>query len=223
MDESQKVIDRLKEEYGEVFSVFMGGKDIIFRPLSVREYSKSLDVALRESSADAEEYVINQAVEYPPDFDLDNYMIGEVSALADNILEQSGFSTYESCVAKLNVAREKASEVVSFMIAMILASEQGYQAEELRSMTFAQIAEKAAMAERIFEIKQQLAMGGEVTLEIRDPSDTEEVMPQKTAKLSPEEWEAIKNGEFVNPEKASTIGAASVADPVARKLHEALQ
>lgn len=214
-------IKEIKSQYSEVYLTDLDDQEVVFKALSVSEYNKSLDVAYRESSADAEEYVIDLAVIFPSDLDLDKFMIGEISALSDEILEQSGFSDYEKCISKIDTAREKSGEVVSFMIAMIIASEQGYSMEQLRDMTFAQVADKAAMAERIFEIKQQMIQGGEIVLEVRDPSQK----PEDNAKaptLTPEEFEAIKRGEYVNPEKTSTIGTATTEDPIARKLREAL-
>lgn len=220
MDDRQALIQAAKDTWGEVYLTFLHTEEVIFRPLTVDEYSKSLDVAMRESSADAEEYVIEIAVVWPETFNFDRYNIGEITALSDEILEQSGFSDYEVCVNKIDTAREKASEVVSFMIAMIIASEQGYDAHNLRHMTFSQIAEKAAMAERIFEIKQHLADGGEVKLEVRNPNP--EAEEPRGPNVSDEEWAAIQRGEFKDPDKASTIGAAAVDDPIARKLQQAL-
>ena len=220
---SEDKIRELKEKHSEIYLTSLRkGVDVVFKALTVNEYGNALDVALKESSADAEEFVIQTAVLFPEELDLDDYSIGEITALSDEILEQSGFSDYEVCISKIDAARDKASEVVSFMIAMIIASEQGYTDGQLRDMTFSAVAEKAAMAEKIFEIKQQMANGAEIILDVKNPNEAAEEAKPKPA-FTPEEFEAIRRGEYVNPERASTIGAATTEDPIARKLQQALR
>lgn len=90
------------------------------------------------------------------------------------------------------------------MKAFVLATISTYSPEDLEQMTFSQLAEKVAMAEKIIEIKQGIN-GLESTnlkLELIDPEEEEEK----------EKLRAARHNMSKMP------GAAEYDDPIARKL-----
>jgi hypothetical protein len=100
--------------------------------------------------------------------------------------------------------REEANQVKNLMKAFVLATISTYSPEDLEEMTFSQLSEKVALAEKIIEIKQ--GMNG---LESND---------LRLQLIDPEE-EAQKAKEFSDKyDKAKPTGAAGVEDPIAQKL-----
>lgn len=196
----------VKKRYGSVFQTSVKKQEILFRELTFAEYDQIAQHQFDESfsSADAEELIIKYAVVYPENFDYNQYPPGLISSLAEEILEESGFSSAKKAKNVLDQKRTKASEVRSLMKAFVLATIVTYTPEDLDNMTFSKLAENVALAEKIIEIKQNIN-GIEpinVTLQIIDPE--EEVQKQK---------------DFENRfNKTRKDGEAKYEDPIAQKL-----
>jgi len=88
-------IFELKYKYGNLYYITVKNVDLYFRELTFKEYEKIL--YLQESSdysyADIEDIVLQQAIVYPIDFDLNNIPPGVVSSLAEEVIDISGFSS----------------------------------------------------------------------------------------------------------------------------------
>jgi len=96
-----------------------------------------------------------------------------VSALAEEILSESGFADPSKAKAVLDQKRADASQVRSLMKAFVLATITSYTAEDLDNLTYPKLAEKVALSEKIIEIKQAI-LGIEstnVSLKLIDPQE----------------------------------------------------
>lgn len=196
----------IKKRYGSVFQTSIKKDQILFRELTFAEYDQIAQHQADKtfSSADAEELIITFAVVYPEDFNYNKYPPGLVAALAEEILEESGFSSAKKAKRILDQQRQKASEVRSLMKAFVLATIVTYRPEDLDNMTFSKLAESVAMAEKIIEIKQNIngIEPTNVTLQLIDPE--EEIQKQK---------------DFQNRfNTARKDGEAKYEDPIAQKL-----
>jgi len=200
------VIFELKYKYGNLYSITVKGIDLYFRELTFKEYEKVL--YLQESNnfsyADIEDIVIQQAIVYPEDFDLNKIPPGIVSSLAEEVIDISGFSSAKMARYVLMSKREQANEVKNLMKAFVLATISSYSPDDLEDMTFSQLAEKVALSEKIIEIQQGIngIEATNITLELIDPEE-----------------EAKKYQEMIEKhDKAKPAGAAGLDDPIANKL-----
>lgn len=196
----------IKNKYGSVFQTSIRKQEVVFRELTFAEYDKIAEYqkSFDHSSADVEELIIKFAVVYPENLDLDSYPPGIVSSLAEEILEESGFSSAKRAKAILEKMRRQAAEVRNLMKAFVLATMPKYSPEDLDNMTFSKLAENVALAEKIIEIQQGIngIAPTDLSLQLIDPE--EEVQKEK---------------DFANRFNASRKeGEAKFEDPIARKL-----
>ena len=189
-------LHELKKKHGSVFEVTVKNVDVVFRELTFNEYDKIIEYQASEdfSSVDTEDLIIERAVVYPEDFDINRIPPGMVTSLAKKIIDFSGFYTARVAKQILEEKRQQANEVRSLMKAFIIATITSYTPEDLDNMTFSQIAELVALSEKIIEIQQGIN-GVQVTdmkLELIDPEE-EEMKERQTAarhNLSKKEGEA---------------------------------
>jgi len=199
-------LHEVKNKYGSVFQTSIRKQEVIFRELTFSEYDKIAEYerSVDHSSADVEELIIKFAVIHPENIDVDSYPPGIVSRLAEEILEESGFSSARRAKAILQEKRNKASEVRSLMKAFVLATMPKFSPEDLDNMTFTKLAENVAIAEKIIEIQQGIngIPPTDLSLQLIDPE--EEIEKQK---------------DFANRFNSSRKdGEAKFEDPIARKL-----
>jgi hypothetical protein len=196
----------IKNQYGSVFQTSLKKQEILFRELTFAEFDQIAQhqTAGDYSSADVEELIIKYAVVYPDNLDVNKYPPGMVSALAEEILEESGFSSAKRAKSILNAKRERASEVRSLMKAFVLATINAYSPEDLDNMTFSKLAENVALAEKIIEIKQNIngMEPNNVTLQLIDPEEEEEQEKDFAQRFN----------------KSRKDGEAVYEDPIAKKL-----
>lgn len=196
----------VKKQYGSVFQTSLKKQQVLFRELTFAEFDQIAQhqVSGDFSSADVEELIIKFSVVYPENLDINNYPPGLISSLAEEILEESGFSSARRAKSILEAKREKSSEVRSLMKAFVLATIPSYSPEDLDNMTFSKLAENVALAEKIIEIKQNIngMQPTDVTLQLIDPEE-----------------ELEKEKDFANRFNTSRKeGEAKYEDPIARKL-----
>jgi hypothetical protein len=196
----------LKEKYGNIYSVDIKGSTLVFRELTFQEYSKIMYLRGIEdySSADVEDYILSYSVVYPEDFDLNKIPPGNVSALAENVLDISGITSVKLAIRIMNEKRAEINEVKNLMKAFVLATITSYTPEQLEAMTFSELAEKVALSEKIIEIQQAIhnIPSNNISLQLIDPEEEEEKEKQKAAKHN----------------LAKMPGAATYGDPIAQKL-----
>ncbi len=191
-----ELIAQWKAEYGEIFSI--GG--YIFRALRIGEYN---EIARHRdwTSTDAEDFVVKTGILYPEFTEVESQKAGLISSLAEEVLNLSGYGEVDFARKMMDEARSHAEEVVSLMKTFIIAGMPSYTDESLDNYTFAELADKVAMAEKIIEVRQ-----GQSTLQLIDPAEEAAKQKEELAK----EMSARKNGQ------------ASSIDPIAQKLKNAL-
>jgi hypothetical protein len=199
-------LHEIRNKYGSVFQTSIKNQEIIFRELTFAEYDKINEYqnSKKHSSADIEEMAIKFAVVYPENFDFDNYPAGVISSLAEEILEESGFSSARRAKYILESMRQKSGEVRNLMKAFVLATMPRYSVEDLDNMTFTKLAENVALAEKIIEIQQGIngIPATDLSLQLIDPEE-----------------EKQKENDFANRFNSSrTEGEAKFEDPIAKKL-----
>lgn len=200
----QSLINQWKNEYGEIFSLSTKGGDFVVRPLVLSEYEYMMDS--EASSAEIEEALVQAALLYPTDINVDQMSAGIFTKLAEAVLSLSGFMDHHHAVRILAEQREKTQSVYGLMKAMIITTMPMYTEEDLDGMTFRQLAAKVALAERIIEVHQAIGGGGPVTLELVDPEEE-----AKQAELEKHKHAATKKQ-----------GQAGYEDPIAQKLRMAM-
>lgn len=200
------IVFRLKEKYGNIYSVNIRGVEVVFRELTFQEYKKIL--YLRElndfSSADIEDVIISYSIVYPEDFDWNNIPAGNISTLAEDVLDISGITSAKLAKSILEQKRLEANEVKNLMKAFVLATITSYTPEQLEAMTFSELAEKVALSEKIIEIQQAInnIPANNMTLQLIDPEEELEKEKQTAARHN----------------LSKKAGEASYEDPVAQKL-----
>jgi hypothetical protein len=201
-----QLIFELKNKYGNIYSVKIKDIILIFRELTFKEHSKILSYRdLNDfSSADLEDLILEYTIVFPENYDTLKIPPGNVTSLANEILDISGFSSAKIAKQTLDNKRFNANEVKNLMKAFVLATINTYSPEQLDECTFSQLAEKVALAEKIIEIKQGIN-GIEPTnlrLQLIDPEEEEEKEKARAAKHN----------------LSKPTGAATYDDPIARKL-----
>ncbi len=156
------------------------------------------------SSTDTEDEILKASVVYPENFDVDSLPPGVISSLADQIIDFSGFSSAKIAKRTLDEKRIQASQVRGLMKAFVLATIHTDSPESLDLLTYSQLAERVALAEKIIEIQQAIAgmESTNVILALIDPEEEKE-----KEKLSASRHNASK-----------VQGAATYEDPIAQKL-----
>lgn len=124
--------------------------------------------------------------------------------MAEQVIDFSGFASAKKAKRVLDEKRIKASQVRGLMKAFVLATIHTDSPEFLDSLTYSQLAERVALAEKIIEVKQ--AINGmestDVTLSLIDPEEEREKEAVSAARHNASKVE----------------GAATYNDPIAQKL-----
>lgn len=201
-----QLIFELKNKYGNIYSVKIKDTILVFRELTFKEHSKILSYRDSNdfSSADLEDLILEYTIVYPEKYDTLKIPPGNVTSLANEILDISGFSSAKIAKQTLDNKRLHANEVKNLMKAFVLATISTYSPEELDECTFSQLAERVALAEKIVEIKQGIN-GIEPTnlkLQLIDPEEEEQKEKEKAARYN----------------SSKPVGTATYDDPIARKL-----
>lgn len=195
----------LKNKYGSIFQTNLRKEPVVFRELTFAEFDKIAEYeSSGESKTEIEDLIIRSAVIYPENMDLDSYPAGLISSLADEILDESGFSSPARAKRILDEKRQIAAEVRSLMKAFVLSTITTYSPEDLDNLTYSKLAERVALSEKIIEIKQSI-LGIEPTnviLQLIDPEEEERKLKDKAQRYN----QSRKDGE------------ASYEDPIAHKL-----
>lgn len=213
---SKSIVAELKKQHGsDIFSVHIGKKDYAFRPLTYGEYKEYTQLGL--SAADLEEIIVNAAVVYPENIDLDIMLPGNVSALSDEILEYSCFTSLEKTEEKLEASRMAAMHGIEMMKAFIISAMPTYRPEDLDCLTIQKLTVLLATSELILEIKSGIARGEDLKLSLVDPAK-EEVKPKSTHNFTLEDLDKANR----NLDGSTRVGTASTNDPIALKLKQAL-
>lgn len=204
--EDSNLIFSFKEKYGNVYSADIKGVEVVFRELTFYEYKKILYLKdlYDYSSADIEDYILQYSIVYPENFDINKIPPGNVSALAEKVLDISGITSVKLAKRILEEKRIEANEVKNLMKAFVLATISSYNPEDLEAMTFSELAEKVALSEKIIEIQQ--AINGiepnNVSLQLIDPDEQEEDKKRSAARHN----------------LSKMPGEAVYDDPIAQKL-----
>lgn len=194
-----------KAKYGRVFSVEYRKKDYVFRSLTFAEIDHLDNIASSWSSAQAEDHIVQIALLWPEDFDVDKLpasMTGLVTTLAEEINERSGQGTVYPIIQALNEAREERQSFRGIMETFVITTQPKYTVEDLAQMTIYELLDRVALAEEIIYLTQT----------------TQGIPVEHRTRLiikSPEEIEAE------NSERISDGGNATRADPIAQRLMQA--
>lgn len=200
------VLLELKKKYGPLYSFNVKGTILLFRELTFKEFDEIAEITKAEglSSADAEDEILKVTIVYPENYNLNTIPAGAFSTISQEILDASGFSSAKTAKRVLEEKRQNAAEVRSLMKAFVLATMNTYGPEDLDNMTFSQLAERVALAEKIIEV-QQSVYGIEPTqikLDLIDPEEEEMKERERAARHNASRKE----------------GEARYEDPVAKKL-----
>lgn len=201
-----EVLIELKQKYGPLFATSIKGIDLLFRELTFKEFDNIVKIqdGSNFSSADAEDKILETTLVYPDLNILNRIPAGAVSSLAQEILDASGFSSARTAKRILEEKRQSAGEVRTLMKAFVLATIHSYSPSDLDNMTFSELAENVALAEKIIEVTQ--------TMNGLQPSD------MRLDLIDPEEEAEKEKIKAVNYNASRKQGEAAYEDPVARKL-----
>lgn len=219
---NENTIRELKSQYGdEIYSVTVGKQECVFRALTSAEYKAFSKMGL--SSADLEDIIVMNAVVYPHPFNFNKIKPGEVSALADDILNLSGFASIDQALLNLEEARAEASGAIEMMKAFILATMPTYSYEELDGYTLKYLSKLVAMAEVILEIQSGVARGEDlkITLGVPEEQTQQEPKQNKTFDFTIDDIERANRS--MAKDSAFKDFDAPPTDPIAQKLWQALQ
>lgn len=201
-----ELVFNFKKKYGNIYSVQIKNYTLIFRELTFKEYNQVLYYKELEdsSSADMEDQILTFSIIYPENFDIYKIPPGNVSSLAQDILDLSGFTSAKLAKNILEEKRYEATEVKNLMKAFVLATMAYYSPDQLDDMTFTELAEKVALAEKIIEIKQGIngISPTELKLQLIDPEEELERERERAARHNLSKKE----------------GEAAYEDPIAQKL-----
>lgn len=202
------VLFRLKSKYGSIFQTTLKKEIIVFRELTFSEFDRISEYENSgESAAEIEDLIIKSAVIYPENMVLDNYPAGIISALSEEILQESGFASAARAKKVLDQKRQQAGEVRNLMKAFVLSTIASYSPEDLDNMTYSKLAEKVALSEKIIEIKQNTLgiQPTNVSLQLIDPEEEKKKVQDHAQRFN----QSRKEGE------------AKFEDPIAQKLWRA--
>ena len=201
-------IEEWKRLYDGVFSVSLRNVDYIFRAVTFSEYN-ALMRSEDESSAETEEDIVSAVLLEPRTIDA-KVPAGAITAIAEEVLNVSGYGDPKRAKRVLEQKRQEVSQVQGLMKAFVLATMPAYKEEELDDLNYSQLAAKVALAEQIIEVRQAMfpMASGEsrVRLDLIDPEEEDDKAQQEAQKRA-----AQKKG-----------GQAGLNDPIAQKLHQAL-
>ena len=201
-----EVLLELKQQYGPLYAVNVKGTDLLFRELTFAEFDKISTIGQAQgfSSADAEDEILKTTIVYPEGFDIYRIPAGMVSAVAQEVIDASGFQSARVAKRILESKREAAGEVRNLMKAFVLSTITTYSPEDLDNLTYSKLAERVALSEKIIEIKQNILgiAPTNVILQLIDPQEEEFKLKDKAERYN----------------KSKKEGEAKYEDPIAQKL-----
>lgn len=192
-----------KSKYDEIFTIQVSGNLIAYRSITFREFDQIVQLQSSDSSSvDVEDDLVNLAVLWPDELKLTK--AGHVTAIAEAIKESSCLDG-EVYRAKevLDTWRARASGIRGEMYAFVMFAMPQYKAQDLDDMTFYRLAELVALAEKVITLRQAA-------------EGIQSDRPIRLELYTPEEL------EYINSQKISDGGNATVADPIAQKLRAAM-
>lgn len=205
---TQRKIEEWKDRYNGVFSVGVGAEDFIFRSLTILEHERVYKLSEKSMSA-AEEMIVERAMLYPAmdEDQIGNLPAGTVSALAEEILDYSGWTNPKYAKGVLEEERLRVDELQFLAKAFILSVLPAYKEEEIDDMTFHQVFHKVALAEKTVSIQQE-SMGIDI--------------PIKLDLIDPDEQAEESQRQQRQAASTKKPGQAGPGDEIAQKLHQAL-
>lgn len=245
MDKS--VVAQLQNEYGEIYWIKVGDKEIAYRALTIQE-KKQID-SFADSSADIEDMYVQEAVVYPRNFDIDSIKAGHVSALATAIANVSG-EDIDFVLNTLDKFRQEAEEDVLISIkAIIIAAMPALSEEYLDSLTIRELLLKLVLSEQILTVNQTVngitKPGFQLYITRAEEIEEEQPKPQKAKipvnvdketllrRIASEDRETVNTAltpqvdrqalEALDEELlVKAAGYVDSEDPIARKLRQAM-
>lgn len=198
---SDDQIAEWKQEYGEIFSADTGSDVFIFRKITFSELDAIMAIHGNGTDADIEDGLVGRAVLWPLNTKdiMDEIKPGIISTLAENIRDVSNLEGgVESTRKALDRSREKMSGFRGEMVSFIMFGLPQYKAEDLNDITFDDMTDLVALAEKVLQLKQasEGVDGPPVRMEIYSEEEIAEM----------------------NKKKISDKGNATLDDPIARKL-----
>ncbi|HJS83587.1 MAG TPA: hypothetical protein VJ742_12210 [Nitrososphaera sp.] len=221
---SEELIAHWKKEYGSIYSAPGGKQNYIFRALTIGEHSDILRTY--QSVVDIEENIVRCALLEPRDLTAKT-PAGVVSTLAEEIMEVSGFGSYDHAKSLLESKRAASNSVPVLMKAFILATMPAYTEEELNNLSFEQMAAKVALAEQIIKVQQAVVgIEGEVILQLLDVQEEarkQAAEEERKAQKAREQMDRFVQKGFADPDEPPPVRQKiDPEDPIARKLRESL-
>ena len=240
------VLAQLQNEYGDIYIAEIGGKEIAYRALTLKEMGVFQTIA--DSAADLEDIYVQNAVVYPQDFDIDRMKAGHVSQLAEAIAAVSGLDV-DFVLGSLDQLRQEAAEdVLIKMKAVIIAAMPTYNDDYLDSLTTKQLLQKLVLSEEILTFRQVVDRMQQVGVRLELSSAEEEIpqpipQPKKSPlpkvdketllrRIGQEDRQTVNAaltpdvaGSLADLDESILIKAAGYVDendPIARKLRQAM-
>lgn len=218
----------LKDDNRKIFIADLEGTEIVFRPLTFKEYdSISTHLELGATVTDVEDYVVESAILDPTEIDLDDFKPGSITALAERVLDVSAFNDPDLASRAMDEAREAMMSIVQNVMKSFIYSvfpKSTITDDYLDNLTLYDMAYEAAMAERVIYIQQQ-SMGIEgldVSLKFRMiGEEPEEEAPEPHAPQFEDyemEHEIMRSHHPSHMDDGTTLGTATVDDPIAQRL-----
>ncbi len=203
-----ELIEQIKldgiEKYGAVFSCSIDDQQYLYRPITIKESSRIR--ASSVSSADVEDLVVELAILYPENFDIDSIMAGYVSQLANAIIEDSGLNNLGKINEMLEANRlSYQTDIVKTMISVVITAMPSYSVEQLLELTMEQLAGKVVMAENIITTQQEMAGFEDPTFKlfIRSIDDDSEEYEEEVVEEPRPKPKAQPKPQVKRPEKPS--------------------
>lgn len=221
------VIDKLKSQYSKVYVAYLDSREVVFRPLTLKEISDFAD-HVEWSSAEAEEMIVRASVVWPIDFDVvEGVRPGHITSLAENILDKSHFLNPATAQRIYSEEKDKVLRAQEVMKCVILVAkpELGYEVEDLDAMTFQEIAKISAMAEQILMIRKAIQDPNmSINVSMMDLEEEEQPTYEERSSIPYSDDVEAWNDPDVRQvkERGTKSGTATVDDPVAQKLKRAM-
>jgi len=154
-----KEVNKLKKKYTEIYAITFGGIDIVYRPLTKKEFIYVVDRLEKggEYNVDLEEEIVDMTVVYGK---TDSLPGGSVSSLATKVLDSSGFSSLERQKELIEKYREDMSLLVEQAEALVLYVFN----EKSDDMTFSELMHRFAQAEYILDMNYSHVQQGSFKL-----------------------------------------------------------
>jgi len=146
-------IQSLKEQFGPLFKVTVGGTDFIFKQLSIGEFSEIGDMDLTPDVADT---ILQNGVVYPEEYQL---RLGELLGLSEAILKTSGWSDPDIFLDVLDDKRKTTNLMFPQAKSALCTvfNMKPREVDELQIEEFAELVSQAesAMGQRLFKSKRR--------------------------------------------------------------------